>query len=193
MDGGRSPGETGTLREFSLRPFPGEPTGPVTAIAGAIGRRGRTLSVRYALRGDLAGLAIPAPAASPARKDRLWEDTCLEFFLAETGSPGYREFNLSPAGHWNVYRFDACRTGMREEPAFPSLPFRVRTEPGALLLSLELDLGAIVAAAAPLEAAVSAVVRTADGATGHWALAHPALRPDFHRRDAFALVLPPSP
>src|SRR4030042_7193941 len=51
------------------------------------------------------------------------------------GSERYWEFNLSPAGHWNVYRFASYRKEMREEPAFASLPFRVRTEPEALRLS----------------------------------------------------------
>ena len=42
----------------------------------------------------------------PRRRDRLWEETCLELFLGEEGSERYWEFNLSPAGHWNVYRFE---------------------------------------------------------------------------------------
>ena len=65
------------------------------------------------------------PADMPARRDRLWEETCFEFFLAVKNSPRYWEFNLSPAGHWNVYRFADYRQGMQEEPAFASLPFSV--------------------------------------------------------------------
>ena len=69
---------------------------------------------------------IPAPADLPARKHGLWEETCFEFFLGVKDSPRYWEFNLSPAGHWNVYRFAGYRQGMEEETAFTALPFRDR-------------------------------------------------------------------
>jgi hypothetical protein len=172
-------------RSFILEPFPGEGNVPALMITGTIGGRAGTLSVRYALLGDLAELAIPAPAASPERKGRLWEETCFELFLGIKGAMGYWEFNLSPAGHWNVYRFTFYRKGMREEPAFASLPFRVRMEPEVLRLSLDLDIGAIVPAGKTMEFAAGAVIKTAKGETSHWALAHPGPRPDFHRRDGF--------
>ena len=175
---------------FSLKAFPGEETGPVLAITGTIGRRANNLSLGISLLGNLSELSIPAPGEFPRRMDRLWEETCLEFFLGEEGSERYWEFNLSPAGHWNVYRFASYRKAMREEPAFASLPFRVRTEPEALRLSLDVDLGKIIPAERTIEVAVSAVVKTASGDTSHFALAHPGPRPDFHRRDGFALNLP---
>jgi hypothetical protein len=148
------------------------------------------LSFRCALLGDLSGLSIPAPGEPPGRKSRLWEETCLELFLGEEGSECYWEFNLSPAGHWNVYRFASCRKEMREEPAFASLPLRVRTEPEALRLSLDVELGKIIPAERAIEVAVGAVVKTVAGETSHWALVHPGPRPDFHRRDGFILNLP---
>jgi hypothetical protein len=79
---------------------------------------------------------------------------------------------------------------MREEPAVATLPFRVRMDPGAFRLSLSLDIGKIVPRATAVEAAVCAVLRTVKGKRSHWAPAHPGPRPDFHRRDGFALVLP---
>lgn len=178
------------LRSFSLTPFPGVEHPPEVGITGTIGRRGTTLSIGCALLGNLSGLAIPEPVESAGRRERLWEETCLEMFLGAKGSGRYWEFNLSPAGHWNVYRFTSYRKRMREEPAFASLPFRVRAEPQALRLSLELDIGKILPAGDVVEAAVSAVIKTLDGATSHWALVHPGPRPDFHRRDGFALSIP---
>lgn len=148
------------------------------------------MSVRYALTGDLSEIAIPAPEPFPARKDRLWEETCLEFFLGPTDSERYWEFNLSPSGNWNVYRFASPRKGMAEEPAVPSLPFAVRTEAGTLHLSMELDIGKIIPAAEPFVAAVCVILKNAKGGKSHWALAHPALRPDFHRREGFRLSFP---
>jgi len=183
----KSPGST---RGFSLAPFRREGVGSAITITGSIRRRTDLLSVGYAVRGNLAELEVPAPNGFPQRKDRLWEETCLEFFLGTGNSDGYWEFNLSPAGHWNVYRFTSCREGMREEEAFPSLPFRVRREPEALRLSLDLDAGKIIPAGKTLEIAVAAVLKTVTGATSHWALVHHGPRPDFHRRDGFTLTMP---
>ena len=177
------------LLKFSLKPFREKRPVPGMEIAGSIGRRGNMLTVRYELRGDLSELAIPARGEVPERRGRLWENTCLELFLGVKGSGDYREFNLSPAGHWNVYRFASYREGMREEPAFASLPFEVRIEPGAFRLSLDLDIGTIVPAGKTVEVAVCAVVRAGTGDISHWALAHPGPRPDFHRRDGFLLDL----
>ncbi len=133
---------------------------------------------------------IPAAADAARRQGRLWEETCLELFLGTEGSGEYWEFNLSPAGHWNVYRFTSYRKGMREEAAITSLPFEVRRDPEALLLVAEIGVGRIVPAGKDLAATVAAVIGTTDGGKSHWAPVHPASRPDFHRRDGFALILP---
>ena len=93
------------------------------------------------LRGKLAELVIPGPAARPARRHGLWEETCFEFFLGVKDAPGYWEFNLSPAGHWNVYRFAGYRQGMAEEKAFTSLAFSVRRRADRLGFALELEIG----------------------------------------------------
>jgi hypothetical protein len=79
---------------------------------------------------------------------------------------------------------------MREETAIASLPFDVRRDPEALLLTAEIGIGKIVPAGKDLAATVTAVIRTIDGGKSHWAPVHPASRPDFHRRDGFALILP---
>jgi len=178
------------LRSFSLKPFPGEKNGPDVKITGTIGRRADTLSLRCALQGALSKLAIPAPEESPKRKDRLWEETCLEFFLGENRSGRYWEFHLSPAGHWNVYRFASYRKGMQEELAFADLPFRIRMEPDVLRFSLDVGLGKIIPAGDAIEVGVSAVLRTVTGRRSHWALLHPGSRPDFHRRDGFTVNIP---
>jgi len=175
---------------FSLKPFPGEGNPAVVTIGGSISRRADTLSVRYEVRGSLSKLLIPTEEEAPRRQGRLWEGTCLELFLATADSREYWEFNLSPARHWNVYRFMRYREGMREEPAFTSLPFTVRIGQEALELSMDLDVGKILPAGETIEAGVAAVIETIDGGKNHWALIHSASRPDFHRREGFALTIP---
>jgi hypothetical protein len=89
-----------------------------------------------------------------------------------------------------VFRFASYRKEIREEPVFASLPFRVRTEPEAFRLSLDVELGKIIPAERTIEVAVDAVIKTVAGETSHRVLAHPGPRPDFHRWDGFTLSLP---
>ncbi len=174
---------------FLLKPFPGERNPAGVTIGGTIARRADVLTLRCEVRGNLSKVSIPAAAERPRRKDRLWEETCLELFFGTADTGEYRELNLSPSGDWNVYRFDAYRAGMREEMAFTSLPFDVRRNPEAVLLTAEIDIGKIVPAGKEIAAAVAAVIKTTEGGKSHWALAHPSHRPDFHRRDGFEMIL----
>jgi hypothetical protein len=174
---------------FSLQPF--SPIGlPLDfKITGRIARRPRQLAIHFALQGQLAELMIPAPADIPARRHGLWEETCFEFFLGVKDAPRYWEFNLSPAGHWNVYRFAGSRQGMAEETALTSLPVNVRRRSDSLRLILELEVERIVAADQPLEVGIAAVIKLADGGLTCWALTHPGPQADFHRRDSFLVEL----
>jgi hypothetical protein len=173
-------------QDFVLQPFPAAPHPPV-ALTGALTLSGPTLVIRYALSGPLNLLALPSAAARPARRQALWEETCFELFLAPRDRPEYWEFNLAPAGHWNVFHFDSYRQGMAAEPAWAALPLAVERRPQSLLLALELDLSLIISPGTPLEAAVAAVIKSADGGLSYWALTHNGPRPDFHRRDSFTL------
>jgi hypothetical protein len=178
-----------TSRSFTLQPFPGTAPPFPLEIAGAMARRGHTLTVRYELRGELAAVALPQAAASPVRRHGLWEETCLEFFLAPADSPRYWEFNLSPAGDWNVYAFESYRQGMRQELAVAELPCTVARASASVVLSLKVNLAGFLPAGENLEAAISAVVKGRGGGITHWALAHPGPQPDFHRRGAFLIKL----
>ena len=176
-------------QDFTLQPF--SPLIPPLnfKITGHLARRGDILAIRYDLHGPLADLMIPAPADLPSRQPGLWEETCFEFFLGIKDSPQYWEFNLSPAGPWNVYRFDGYRHGMAEETAFTSLAFSVRRRSDSLRLALELEVGRIVSADQPLEVGIAAVIKLAGGELNYWALTHPGPQPDFHRRDSFLIKL----
>lgn len=157
-------------------------------ITGNFARHSNTLAIHYVLFGPLAELMIPEPVL-PARKQGLWEATCFEFFLAVKHSPQYWEFNLSPTGDWNVYRFAAYRQGMQEETAFTSLPFSIQNQSDALLITLELDLHQIVQADQALEMAINSVIKHRDGEATYWALTHCGSQADFHRRDSFIVEL----
>jgi hypothetical protein len=174
-------------RSFCLKPFPSARALPDVKITGSIARRYNTLAIRYSLLGAAAELVVPAPAGKPARRQGLWEETCFELFVAVRNAPRYWEFNLSPTGHWNVYRFADYRQGMQEEPAFAALPFDFRMRADSFALALECPLDGIIPGDQPLEVAISVILKQIDGALSYWALAHPGLQPDFHRRDGFTI------
>jgi hypothetical protein len=176
-------------RSFALQPFPQAGPGLPVVITGSLTRRAHKLTISYELHGQLAALMIPRPAERPARRDGLWEDTCLEFFLAARGSASYWEFNLSPSGHWQVYRFAGYRQGRQEEAAFHSLPFRVQQDRDTFRLALEVEVAKIIPPDQALELAVAAVIQIRNGEATYWALAHRGLKPDFHRRDSFIIQL----
>ena len=174
-------------KAFSLKPFPAAGLPPGIGITGYAARKEEKLSVMYELRGPLTQLVIPAPADMPARRNKLWEETCFEFFLSPKNSDSYWEFNLSPAGHWNVYRFASYREGMQVEQKFTALPFSAEAGPDSLILSVEADLTALISSDEAVDAGISAVVRLIDGTLTYWALSHPGPQPDFHLRDGFIL------
>ena len=178
-----------TDQRFTLQPF--EPLPPLTAftISGEISRRGERLKIRYDLQGPLETVLIAAPAELPCRLDELWQTTCFELFLACPGQEAYWEFNLSPAGHWNVYHLEGYRRGLAAEPAYQRLDLQVTLDPRELRLVLEADLPPRLAADQPLQAAITAVIQLRSGLVSYWALAHGGPEADFHRRDGFRLNL----
>ncbi len=147
------------------------------------------ITFAYRLRGDMVRLLVP-PEQSPQRTDLLWEHTCFEAFIAVPGDTGYREFNFSPSGQWAAYAFSNYR--QRDEsfelidaPRITARLFAGRLELDAHISPADLPPGAsrfLIGLSAVIEAA-----DTVDGSHSYWALRHPAARPDFHHRDAFAL------
>jgi hypothetical protein len=177
------------FRRFSLQPFSEAGRQSELKIAGRISRISNRLAIHYRVAGQLAEVLIPAPADIPSRKNALWEDTCFEIFIAVKDSSRYWEFNLSPAGHWNVFHFSAYRKDMRADTAIGPLPFGVRRRPGALSLSLEMDMSRIIRLDRIVEVGLSAVIKYKSGERNYWALVHPGQEADFHRRESFIIQL----
>ncbi|MBI5676593.1 MAG: DOMON-like domain-containing protein [Nitrospirae bacterium] len=172
---------------FSLKPF--SSVGIPIMIKGSIERHSNRFAISYSLTGALSDVVIPTLAEMPERRDNLWEETCFEIFLGLKDYDQYWEFDLSPSGHWNVYRFNAYREGRQEEEAFTSLPFNVISRTDAFLLNLEFDLDKIIPADKTLKVGISAVIKLRDGNTTPWALAHPFQQADFHKRVSFIIEL----
>jgi hypothetical protein len=154
----------------------------VRAIDVEVARVAKGLEVSYVLAGDMERLRIPPPCAA-RRAERLWEHTCCELFIAETAGEGYVEFNFSPSTEWACYGFSRYRQAAASVGTQPAISARRSTQ------SLELRARVRVSSPRKLVLGLSAVVEETDGALSYWALRHPAGKPDFHHREAFALEL----
>ncbi len=192
---------------FSLQPFPSTKSLPNLKITGNIARNSNQLTICYTLGGDLKEIALvflvdkptvrvasgrensASPSNAPSRKHELWKDTCFEFFLGSKDSQQYWEFNLSPTGHWNVYRLDGYRQGMQEEIAFEKLPFNVQNQADNLTLTVSVDLDKIISAEQAIEIGITTVIKHRDGELTYWALTHRGAEADFHLRDSFIVEL----
>jgi hypothetical protein len=177
-----------TEQSFTLQPFLSDDTLCDIDVEGNIRRQDNTLAIHYALS-DPESLISISSTALPTRKHELWQETCFEFFIGVQNSERYWEFNLSPAGHWNIYRFDGYRQEMQDELAWDKLPFEVQRHSGTVTLDLKLDLGPIEIARQKLELAIATVIKLKNGATSYWALAHCAPQADFHQRKSFTIGL----
>lgn len=176
---------------FHLLPFPQQPA-PDIQILGSVTRLGDHFSLSYQVTGQWNVLELPSSSEHPGRKHELWQTTCFEFFLGRIDSAQYWEFNLSPSGDWNVYRFHDYRQGMQEELAIVALPYQIATHPAAIQLGLSLDLSALIQPEQPIQIAITAVMKTNNKPNefiSYWALAHTVSQPDFHQRNSFILSL----
>jgi hypothetical protein len=174
-----------------LRPFAPLPGLEDLTLMVELDRAPQQLQLRYQLTGPVDRLVLPPRAARPERRNDLWQSTCLELFMAESGRSGYRELNLCPSGHWNLYQLDGYRQGLRPDPAVAVLPTVLQRAPGALTLAVALPLAPLGLADRPLELGLTAVLDGGPGCgVGYWALHHPAAEADFHHRGGFTLQLP---
>jgi hypothetical protein len=157
----------------------------LTLEAEAVRSMHGRLGLRYRLRGDLAGVRLPA-AGTAERADELWRTTCFEAFVAG-GDGGYVEFNFAPSTRWAAYRFSGRRDGM--ENADVPVP-RITSEKSAEPYELRAEVAGLPADG-PWRVGLTAVIEDSQGRTSYWALAHPGEKPDFHHPDSFVLELGP--
>jgi hypothetical protein len=147
---------------------------------------GTVLKIIFELNAGLADLNIPIfKPAIAQRKDNLWEHTCFEIFLGQHGMQDYREFNLSPAGDWNVYSFSGYRQGIKPEMHFNTLPFDVEiVSDQELKLAVTIDLK-ILQDYSVIDVGLSAVLEQVNGVITWWAIDHQEDVPDFHAKEGW--------
>jgi hypothetical protein len=157
------------------------------SLSGTAARDDSFLGVRFLLQVDPALVDLPGAAGPGTRRGSLWLDTCFEAFVAVEGEHRYAEVNLATSRDWNVYLFEEYRRGMRPDPSVSDLQRSTDLVNGIFTAAFSLPLASLAPGDRVLEVGLAAVIRHADGRLGHWALAHPGDRPDFHRREGFLL------
>lgn len=172
---------------FRLIPFGQCPTLDNTTILGTIGRLGASLSLSYTVSGNLERIEWPPPSATPERKDELWQRTCFEIFVAQSGQEQYWEFNFAPTGDWNSYHFSTYRR-RTDGMAVPHAPaIRAVNRASQAMLQVDVALPAEIHAGDRLQIGITAVVKDHGGNIEYFALTHQAAKPDFHQRNSFIL------
>lgn len=124
--------------------------------------------------------------AHPEARDELWQKTCFECFLLKTNSTEYEEWNLSPAGNFQRYRFQAYRERNLEAPTPTREEFKLMWEhtPGKMSAEFTVPLPF-----EPQKLQVCWVLKTKAGEIQYWALNHTLAKPDFHNSDSFEEIL----
>jgi hypothetical protein len=164
----------------SLVRHPDTPPGAIQAIDGELERLPGGAIAIFRVRGDIAKLVVPPPAA-PDRTDGLWRTTCFELFVAGEG-PGYREFNFSPSGQWAAYEFDGYRAGMRNASA------RVETEIYHTNNALDFSAKIYAEFPNPVLIGLTAVIEESGGTISYWSTAFAPGKPDFHAEAVRSLL-----
>ena len=175
------------MTDFTLIPFDRKHA-PAIELTGNIKRQENILKLTYLLQGQ-DKIIIPTADPSLSRLFDLWDHTCFEFFLGLAGTTQYWEFNLSPTGDWNVFRFPDYRQDIAEEMTFITLPFQIVQQSDKLRLDVKIDLTTIISDQQKLNIGITSVIEDREHQLSYWALAHPDVRADFHHRDSFTISL----
>ena len=178
-----------------LVPFDIDQSPAIHAVAEFVWRENAALELSFSLCPKLAEdgfdlLNLPSSSSSKAsgssqRLDNLWLHTCFEAFLARPGEAEYWELNASPKGDWNLYRFNAYRTGGLAEPKALAPGVTFSRDRLGCRCTIEIELHPWWRHAEIPEFGLTMVVEDGSNNLSYWALSHPGNQPDFHDRRGF--------
>jgi hypothetical protein len=172
-----------------LVPHPGTSATAVRAVVARVECSASVLRFEYRLTGDLGALAIPRRAPRAQRRDRLWEHSCFEAFVAPVAGEAYCELNFSPSTDWGAYAFDRYRDGMRPLPLAEAPQIAVVETANELSVTASVELDGLSDARSSRRVGLTAVVEDRAGRRAYFALLHPRDAPDFHDAAGFSLLL----
>lgn len=180
-------------QEFCLKPFrasatpDGHHTAPDIEITGTVAVSSDSVNVTYLISGAHDRVKSAGVGSQPSRKNDLWRTTCFELFVkAPVGNP-YWEYNLSPNGDWNIYRFTAYRSPLQQETHITDIAIATARARGHLTrLQAVLPLPPPLIGK-PLAIGISSVIEDTAGNLFYFALQHNGDKPNFHDPSGFVL------
>jgi hypothetical protein len=134
-------------------------------------------------------------SAGPNRENFLWQHTCFEGFVGLPNDEKYFEFNVTPLGGWNFYRFKSYREDMVEDVRVPHIVSIHSKKASEYTVKCEIDFSEVKEVKEywekgdTLPLGLSAVIEMKSGEKTYCALKHCAKTPDFHLRESFSLRL----
>lgn len=135
----------------------------------------------FKLNGDLSKIILPTFTHQSKRQDELWKSTCFEAFVAISQN-NYIEFNFSPTGNWNCYRFSGYRENMRQFSEIELLDFTILSNNSENQGNYHCRMSVKLANPLPIsKMGMTAVIQTTNGNINYWALKHGGEKADFHR------------
>lgn len=176
------------MSELRLKPFAQQRGIESISVVARVQLNSSKLWLNYQLSGGGSDLVLPEPAAVKERQNELWKSTCFEAFLLNREDGAYYEFNLSPCGHWNVYRFDEYRQGMRPDERLRLEGFSVQPNSKSLDYQATFS-GPFADLGSQFCLGLSAVIESRQSGLSYWALYHAGEQPDFHLSESFIVSL----
>ncbi len=142
------------------------------------------LNLKFILTGNLEKIIIENNSKNPKRKDKLWEKTCFELFIAEKNKKEYIEFNFSTSGDWNAFIFEDYRKNQKEFYGISNV--QISTEKSEEKIEINTDVifsKNIIYRNIIIQ--LSAILQHKNSEKSFWAIMHSGLKPDFHQFDCF--------
>jgi hypothetical protein len=85
---------------------------------------------------------------------------------------------------------DAYRQiGLKEETSIERLQFSVKNRGQSISVETAIDLTPFIKEDQQIQAEITSVIEDKNGHETYWALTHPGIQADFHRREGFVLLL----
>jgi hypothetical protein len=150
-----------------------------------------SLLFNFSLEAEDGAIVVPEKSKAAVKNDRLWKNTCFEFFISETERDAYFELNFSPSGDWNFLAFDDYReTSQKQSDMDIGKMAEWSKDSDGLTLTAKLPLSLFSKnSTEALDIGIAAVLEHSNAELSYWALAHNGPKPNFHNRDSMCLSI----
>jgi hypothetical protein len=165
---------------YKLIPFNGEEKSLYFTVHFQILPKAK-INITFNIKGDIDKIDFPKVSSKPQRIDRLWEQTCFEFFIGEQNKDNYYEVNLSSSKDWNVFVFDKYRVGKRDELKIENVDISILKTKKSLNLSTIIDFSDLIHSK-KIVLGISAMIYDKSENGEYWAIKHSGEKPDFHSK-----------